>query len=303
MFTPRDYQGARFGLLTVHEPIGKARDKTTLWRVTCDCGTELERSSGVLARCEKAGNKQSCGCHLYVQLDTGKKYGHLTPIERRGRVKGLGFNWLFRCDCGSSFEKIGSQVARGQGALHCGCAERRGGNNKNDLRGQVFGKLTVLDMDSPTARGQSVWYCRCECGNELRVKGYYLRRGKGHCGCDKVVGPRQHSYKGYGGIYRSYWTSTQNGAKLRGLNFEISIEFAAKLFEHQEGKCALSGVDISLKRPGQTASLDRKNSLKGYTEENVQWVHKSVNLMKWDLGEDEFIELCRRVAANWPRAS
>ena len=43
-----------------------------------------------------------------------------------------------------------------------------------DLKDQVFGRLTVVSLRS---RGERLWLCRCECGNETLVKGSHLRAG------------------------------------------------------------------------------------------------------------------------------
>lgn len=48
----------------------------------------------------------------------------------------------------------------------------------------------------------------------------------------------------------------------------------------------------------QTASLDRKDSLRGYEPDNVQWVHKTVNLIKWELSEEEFLEWCSKITKH-----
>ena len=50
-----------------------------------------------------------------------------------------------------------------------------------------------------------------------------------------------------------------------------------------------------------TASLDRIDSCKGYTIDNVQWVHKWINVMKSDHSQDEFIALCRAVTTHQER--
>lgn len=44
-----------------------------------------------------------------------------------------------------------------------------------------------------------------------------------------------------------------------------------------------------------TASLDRIDSTKGYTLDNIQWVHKHINVMKMDLDQEYFIKLCKLV--------
>lgn len=71
----------------------------------------------------------------------------------------------------------------------------------------------------------------------------------------------------------------------------------------QKGICALSGLPIMIANTirgdqvGETtASLDRIDSSKGYSRDNVQWTHKLVNKMKWNLEEAKFVELCRAVA-------
>lgn len=47
-----------------------------------------------------------------------------------------------------------------------------------------------------------------------------------------------------------------------------------------------------------TASLDRIDSSKGYVEGNVHWVHKDINIMKWDFPLETFIKMCKFVAEN-----
>ncbi len=51
---------------------------------------------------------------------------------------------------------------------------------------------------------------------------------------------------------------------------------------------------------GQTANrrtlYDRIDSCVGYVPGNVQWVHRTVNFIKRDLPDDEFIEWCKQIA-------
>lgn len=47
-----------------------------------------------------------------------------------------------------------------------------------------------------------------------------------------------------------------------------------------------------------TASLDRIDSSGDYAEGNVQFVHKTINKMKWDLTDMEFRNFCVLVAKN-----
>ncbi len=47
-----------------------------------------------------------------------------------------------------------------------------------------------------------------------------------------------------------------------------------------------------------TASLDRIDSSRGYTLDNIQWVHKDLNKMKTNYPNDYFIKMCKYVANN-----
>ena len=77
------------------------------------------------------------------------------------------------------------------------------------------------------------------------------------------------------------------------------------LYRKQGERCALTGIKLSLdgtvdqnRHRGtslRTASLDRIDSSKGYTLDNVQWVDKRINIMKHQLSQSHFIAICKRV--------
>lgn len=53
-----------------------------------------------------------------------------------------------------------------------------------DLSGQRFGRLLVLYDTSERKRGNVVWHCRCDCGNEVDIRGGNLISGNTtSCGC------------------------------------------------------------------------------------------------------------------------
>ena len=60
--------------------------------------------------------------------------------------------------------------------------------NITDLRGQRFGRLTVLSYEGCSARNRwkrrhYQWRVACDCGNELVKTGHLLRAGVRSCGC------------------------------------------------------------------------------------------------------------------------
>lgn len=195
--------------------------------------------------------------------------------------------------------------------LGCSCVPRpRRSLTTKDLTGEVFGLLTVMKMAQNLEKSKKgIYYavCSCACGKEHWVAPACLRYGDTKsCGCDKsryakISGKNSVQFTGYEGLSGSYIGKLKNRAKSDNYEFNLTAKFLWTLFLAQNRKCALSGIDIHItevtwKKGFGTASIDRIDSNKGYTEDNVQWVHKDVNRMKMDFKVDYFVDLCRHVA-------
>lgn len=120
----------------------------------------------------------------------------------------------------------------------------------------------------------------------------------------KRKGNNNPNTKGYNNISLEYFKSIKNGAIKRGFEFNITIEDMDNQFEAQNGKCFYSNLNIECSRRckrkrTQTASLDRVDSLKGYTLDNIKWVHKDINFMKGCLPHDKFIDWCHMISLNF----
>jgi hypothetical protein len=107
----------------------------------------------------------------------------------------------------------------------------------------------------------------------------------------------------YNGIRSSWVTKCRIGAETRGIEWSLTEEDIWALYVQQDGVCNLSGIPIGWATVGQkhTASLDRIDSAQGYTANNVQLLHKDVNMMKQAFSQDHFVALCASVAdkAKW----
>lgn len=69
------------------------------------------------------------------------------------------------------------------------------GHNLQDLTGQRFGILTVLEYARrkhiPCGQAQTLWRCRCDCGSIVEVRAATLKNGDTRsCGCVKSHGER-----------------------------------------------------------------------------------------------------------------
>ena len=181
-----------------------------------------------------------------------------------------------------------------------------------DITGQIFGFLKVLKMTQVRGKKRMFTKAICYCSN---CKNSYflanpnsLKRGATtSCGCRtdqyiKITGENNKSYKGYKEIRGTYWSRVRDQAHQRGLKFHIDIVSAWNIYLKQNKCCALSGLPIRFGRSGKrkenTASLDRIDPLKGYIKNNIQWVHKDINTMKYAFSQDYFINLCRFVVKN-----
>ena len=57
---------------------------------------------------------------------------------------------------------------------------------KNEI-GNRYGKLEVLSRGENDKNGKARWYCQCDCGNTVLVRGSDLRSGKSKtCGCSSL---------------------------------------------------------------------------------------------------------------------
>lgn len=115
-------------------------------------------------------------------------------------------------------------------------------------------------------------------------------------------------WTGYKEISGQYWGPTKKAALRRNMEFSVTIEEAWRIFEKQNRKCVLSGEDLyfaetseNLSKGIQNASLDRIDPNRGYSVDNVQWISKEINKMKWNLDQDHFLRMCKYVADHAKR--
>jgi hypothetical protein len=183
---------------------------------------------------------------------------------------------------------------------------------KKDLTGQIFNKLKVLeifiDYNTKITKERTKWKCLClQCGNEVILSRSNVKKQLS-CGClnpNKKTGTQNPNWKGYKNVPQDYFTNMRKSAIYRNLEFNITIQDVANLFEKQNGLCSLTRLPIqfsetnkNLQDSNKTASVDRIDSSKGYTIDNIQLLHRDVNQIKMYYDQDYFIKLCKLVAIN-----
>lgn len=95
----------------------------------------------------------------------------------------------------------------------------------------------------------------------------------------------------------------KNRAKVQEIPFDIDHEYLLDLWDYQSGHCAVSGQLLDLSQPTEfscnpdSPSLDKIVPKLGYIKGNVRFVCYQVNMALNEYGEDQLIEMCRRVVA------
>lgn len=178
--------------------------------------------------------------------------------------------------------------------------------NIKDYIGKSVNNWTVIGFSHLSKSKEPYWECKCSCGVVKKIKRSRALSLKSK-GCSKCIGKKlqrnKHSqWKGGNLISSSVYTRIKLNALSRNHKFDISLEYIENLFIKQNKKCVYTKLALTLPEThrdwSNNASLDRIDSSKGYVKDNVQWVTKKINMMKRNLSDKEFIQLCELVALN-----
>lgn len=150
----------------------------------------------------------------------------------------------------------------------------------NDLTGQRFGRLAVVERAGRNARRHATWLCRCDCGNSSIVAGTDLLSGNTKsCGCyhDDVSRVLRTKHGAYGKKLYYVWSSM----KMRCINPKNKAykNYGARgvtvcdewlhSFEVFQRWALVNGYEDGL-------SLDRIDNNAGYNPSNCRWVTRDV---------------------------
>jgi hypothetical protein len=154
----------------------------------------------------------------------------------------------------------------------------------NDLSNMKIGKLTPIKR-APNRGKKTFWVVKCDCGTVKEVSASSLthRQSKyriSSCGCyQKMVTSERFKIHGMNGTTElAMYQNAKRRAKEKGLPFTLKISDIII-----PATCPL--LNIPLFKAGgiltsNSPSLDRKNSLLGYTKENTWVISYKANAAK-----------------------
>lgn len=90
------------------------------------------------------------------------------------------------------------------------------------------------------------------------------------------------------GVGFGYYTNDcRKRANRKDLSYDLTSIYLKQLYDEQQGKCAISGIAMTLGRKRKqnvkslkNASVDRIDNSKGYVKGNVQFVCLGINYMR-----------------------
>ena len=153
------------------------------------------------------------------------------------------------------------------------------------------------ECEKELAYGSKVRFKEAVENNKSCLKCTLVKRNKTREYTKKDKNPQ---WKGYNEIPFSWFSKyflRKSKSKRTGT---ITIEDVYNLWIKQDKKCCLSGVIIGFNDDGKghTCSIDRIDSKKEYTLDNIQLVHKDINYMKNRFSQEYFIKMCKLVTNN-----
>jgi hypothetical protein len=224
----------------------------------------------------------------------GDKYGLYTVISKKPFRRNKAWHVKVRCECGKIRIVPTGNIKRINSCKSCFAK-----NNLHKYKsGDIINNFTVIGYTKELINNRRKILIRCVCGYEYVTKASELGKTKVCKNCSRRKRGIDHvSYKGTKNITGTYFAQVKLGAKSKNRKFSLTIEDMDLLLEKQNHKCYLTGREISVHN--KTASLDRIDSSKGYTIDNIGWVHKDLQRMKSDFDLEYFIRTCHEISKEW----
>jgi hypothetical protein len=221
------------------------------------------------------------------KIEINKKYGKLTVKEKVWDEKVKETRYKCICDCGKNTLASGTQLNKGT-KISCGCAKRDLCTEKLQkyFVGDKFNKLTIISFPKQTEKVR-IANCICDCGNiknNITIK-QLASEGVTSCGCNR------RSNDPWNDVYERY---KKDNAVYRNIDFKLTreeFEYLCKDNCYYCNKQPEINATSYLKRNG----IDRKDSLKGYTNENSVSCCSICNKLKNNLSIYRFMEIIKLI--------
>lgn len=250
-----------------------------------------------------------CGYTRKPENLIGKSFRNFTIINSFGKDKNGFYLVEIKCNCGET-RIVRSVKVKKPDKYKLNCKKcyikpfrphPKKGIKRTNFIGKKFGIFKVIDMKNLK------YIIKCKCGNIKSISDSQLlsKKTKNCMNCIKIPKKLKNGYslihkcKWFENIPARYYNNIKTRAKNKNKIFTVSIRDLNEQFKKQNGRCRFSNQPLFFRKQKgqqQNASLDRIDSTKGYEAGNIQWVTKQINSMKWNLSDNDFINLCKQIS-------
>jgi hypothetical protein len=242
---------------------------------------------------------------------TGQKYNSLTFVRPTDQRIGGKIAWELMCDCGTVIVRVPHGVKKGS-PKSCGCKRYGIAHNRKDYTGQTHYQLTFIrPMPYDKEREKLKWEAICSCGKLTYICPSNVINGHNRsCGClhaeriqqNKLVGNATRKHTPIISSARDVWHATYCKEK-----DDISFDDFYRLSQLPCDYCGRNPFTTFNKHKGRASllqrehghftynGLDRVDSSKGHTLDNVVPCCPPCNWAKSDMTRQEFLAHIERI--------
>ena len=177
-----------FGKLKVIKETNKRKNKSVVWECQCECGNIVEystkelRSDGIIS-CPNCGKTRKPQRNLIENI-IGKKFNHLTVLEKTNKENSGKTVYKCQCDCEEQNIVYVNRTDLISGHTQsCGCRKR-----KYHI-GDIINNRQIIGLIGSTNNNGHYYYkCKCLlCNRIYEALGQTLDKTIS-CGCQKSIG-------------------------------------------------------------------------------------------------------------------
>lgn len=186
---------------------------------------------------------------------------------------------------------------------------------KDDLCGQIFGRLTVQSFVGYPKPGKAQWSCSCACGNPepKLVYGYNLKNGNTQgCGCVKIektkIANSTHG-KSKTPLYAVYRNMLVRCYLKTAQNYSFYGQRGIKVSDRWRGEHGFLNFIKDMGPRPKGRSIERKNNAADYGPNNCFWAtsktqnrnKRSNRIVKFDGRSAPLVVFCEQLRVPYKR--
>lgn len=154
-----------------------------------------------------------------------------------------------------------------------------------NIIGKKYGELTVIGFEGTNKNKDTLWKCRCSCGNIVVFRKLYLNNKK-----TKKICNRYHNISAIDKFIQVAIRITKRTATVKSLDFTLTKKQFRDLIFSNCFYCGRTGTNITRQyKEFPHNGIDRINNKKGYTYRNCLPCCKVCNYAKNTMKYKEFL--------------